>query len=253
MSAKTQVQNSAAVMLLIWGASSLGAFGPSLASAAALSRRVFTDAAGRLHLDAGDGGTGIASALIAAAAVVATLFILSPLLNVAWLYSLGTPARLSAAIERAVRRYPSALLVTLGLSPALGLSLTIGGLIPWAASHALADASAPTHDLVVILCALPGIVAMAVWATWHDLARARIAGSADSPIAAVISARSHLGARAVLRYVLYAGAALSLAALGLAAVTHLSMGLAVVIGQLFILGRIALRGFFLAGIVSAVR
>ncbi len=253
MSAKTQVQNSAAVMLLIWGASSLSAFGPSLAASSELSRRVFTDAAGRLHLDAGGGGSGITSALIAAAAVVATLFIISPLLNVAWLYSPGAPARLSAAIERAVRRYPAALLVTLALSPALALSIALGGLLPWAASHGRADASAPTHDLVVILCALPGVIATAAWATWHDLARARIAGSADSPLTAVLSARSHLGARSVVRYALYACAALSLAALGLAAVTHLPMGPAVVLGQLFIVGRLALRGFFLAGLVSAVR
>lgn len=253
MSAKTQVKNSAAVMLLIWGASSLSAFGPSLASAPALARRVFADAAGNLHLDAGSGGGSIATALVATAAVVTTLFILSPLLNVAWLYSLGAPARLSVAIERAVRRYPSALLVSLALAPVLVFSAAACGLLPWAASHLLAGASAPKHDLVVILCALPGVLATAAWATWHDLARARIAGSADSPVAAVLSARSHLGARAVLRYALYGIAALALASLGLAAVTHLPMGPAVVVGQLFILGRIALRGFFLAGLVSAVR
>ncbi|MBW2460783.1 MAG: hypothetical protein JRH11_03995 [Deltaproteobacteria bacterium] len=253
MSAKTQVTNSAAVMLLIWGASSLSAFGPSLASAPALSRRVFTDAAGHLHLDASSGGSSIATALIAAAAVVTTLFILSPLLNVAWLYSLGAPVRLSVAIERAVRRYPSALLVSLALCPVLFFSVAVGGVLPWAASHLLAEASAPQHDLLVISCALPGVLATAAWATWHDLARARIAGSADSAVAAVLSARSHLGARAVLRYALYGLAALTLAALGLAAVTHLSMGPAVVLGQLFIVGRIALRGFFLAGLVSAVR
>lgn len=248
-----QVLGSSAVMLVVWAVSTLGAFGPALAGAGSLSRRIFIGPGGRLHLEATAGSSGMVATVIAAAAILGGTLLLSPVLNIAWLHALASPGRLATAVERGVRCYPAALLVTLALTPALALALALGAGLPWATAHALSDAAAPTREVAILFAAVPGLAALAIWATWHELARARIAGSGDGPLGAVLAVRRALRPGSVARYVAYFAAAGLLGATGLAATTHLSTASAVAIGQIFIVARVALRGFFLAGLLPAVR
>jgi hypothetical protein len=143
-----------------------------------------------------------------------------------------------------------AVVATLALSPLFVLSLALGGAGVAAADAALREAAEPTHDLALCAASVPGLLALAVWATWHDLARARVAVGSEGGVGAVLGAWGLLGPRAVARYVGFFVLSIGVLWTGVWATGSVAGGSALVLGQMLVWLRLGVRGLYLAGLVA---
>jgi hypothetical protein len=240
------------VMFVIWVATAIISVGPTLAASAALTPAAGADPSGGLVLEAivAAGGTNRAAGVAMFFALL-SLAVASPGLSVAWLSALARPASLSQSLASGARRYFPAVRATLFLVPLLLIAVGVMGGLSWGADQFLEDASAPTHDVGVLLATLPGLLLMAVWATWHDLARVRIAESSEGGFRAVTGALRHLGVGTVARYTAFFVVAGLISVVGVAVTGGVGSSLAVIAGQLFILARLTVRGLYLSSLVAA--
>jgi hypothetical protein len=142
--------------------------------------------------------------------VSATLWLLAPWLQMAWLTSLSALHGPARALRSAWSLYFRAIIAT--------LLVVIGGalaLLPWAglayAVHTFCEdrVNDRVHDLSVAIALGPALIVLLISATWHDLARARClsTGAFRSVLAA---ARDALRPSVLARYLAWGGAGLLL-------------------------------------------
>jgi len=240
------------IILVLWVVSIVAALAPTLIATSGLSVAPGPDAAGALLIEtAADARNTLGPSVLALLGGLALLWLASPLMSVAWLRALSMPQSLTRSLSWGAQRYLSAVASSLALLPLLliAVAIVVGAVL--GIDAALEDASAPTRDLWMLLATLPGLLALAVWAAWHDVARARIATGTEPGLSATLGALRGLGVGSVGRYALFFVAGLLLVGGGVVATTGLGSAGALVIGQLFVLGRFGLRGVYLAGLVRA--
>ena len=205
---------------------------------------------------------GSARGVLANVALVALLlsFLLGPLLQMTWLAALLRRRRLPEALADGARRYFSALGVSLALSPLLLLTglLLVG--VPSGVS--LLVKTLPndrTHDLALLAACLPGCLSAALWATWHDLARASLARGASIPAAVLRGASACFSPGAVPAYLAWLAVGSALGIAGHLLGSALDVGGApatvgvLVVTQLLALGRTFVRARWLAAALHRVR
>ena len=146
---------------------------------------------------------------------VATLLLglaLGPLLQMTWLAALLRPRPLRDALAQGARHYLPAFAITLALAPLLLLALVALVTGPALAGH-LVDAtpSDRTHDLATLAGYAPALLLAALWALWHDLARASLARGARPLAALVRGALACARPSALPAYLLWLGIGASLA------------------------------------------
>jgi hypothetical protein len=157
----------------------------------------------------------------------------------------------SEALSIGARRYFSAVTATLCLCPVLVIALALAGAGAVGADAALSDATEPAHDLAMVLATTPGFVLLAVWATWHDLARARVATGGGGGVAAVFGAVPALRLSAVGRYVAFFALSVTVAGVGVWATAIVGGHGALLLGQMVVCLRLSVRGLYLARLVRA--
>jgi hypothetical protein len=201
-----------------------------------------------------DRGDALGALGVATLATLGLAAALGPLLSQAWIASFASEARLTAALAEGARRYFPAVRVSLILGPALALALGIAAVVPVAVALALDGAMTDRGlDLLAMAATLPGLVLLAVWATWHDLARAALGGG--EALRARDAVRAGLRALSLGALASYAGLfLLGLALVGLAQVVALELDgvAATLLGQLLVLARLATRGAWLANACARV-
>lgn len=112
------------------------------------------------------------SGIVSLGLSLATSLLLGPLLHMSWLAALDAPVTLGAALGRGAARAGRAALVSLVVGAAgLGACAVLGGLV-YLLHGALETASARTHDLTLLVAAMPVLGAALLVHVWHDLARA---------------------------------------------------------------------------------
>jgi hypothetical protein len=185
---------------------------------------------------------------------------LAPLLQMAWLAALLRRTPLRDALAFGARRYGAALGVSLALLPALLIALGMVVLGPALLARLVRDTpNDRTHDLVVLAGLVPGLLLLALWAVWHDLARASLARGCGLPSALVRGALACARPSAVAAYLgwLGLGAMLAVAAQLIGGWLDRSGLLAalsaLVVTQLLGLARTFIRGRWLAAALDRVR
>jgi hypothetical protein len=139
--------------------------------------------------------------------------VLAPLLQMAWLAALLRPTPVRDALAFGARRYRAALGVSLALLPALVLALGVLVLGPALLARVVRDTpNDRTHDLAVLAGLVPGLLLLALWALWHDLARASLARGGALPSALVRSALACARPSALAAYLGWLGLGTILAA-----------------------------------------
>ncbi len=187
------------------------------------------------------------------------LWLLSPLLQMAWLGALASHRTAGEALSFGASRYARAVVVSLWMTIPLA-AVVLALVVPPAVGH-LALASSPNervHDLVVLALLVPGAFLLLVWCAWHDMARAALASGHDRPRDAVRASLGRLGAPAVLSYAGWTGLAALLAVGGHALGAWLDGSggfealLALVLLQVLALSRVACRGAWLGAALDRV-
>lgn len=205
---------------------------------------------------------GGAWGMLANVTLVALLLtsLLSPLLQMMWLAALLRRRRLPEALAEGARRYTSALGVSLALAPLLLLAALLLVGVPGLVSLAVKTvANDRTHDLALLAACLPACLCAAVWATWHDLARASLARGASVPAAVIRGAGACFSSSAVPAYTawLTVGAAIGVTAPLLGGLLDVGGPLAtlgvLVVTQLLALARTFVRARWLAEALDRVR
>lgn len=268
--AMQRVRGASVTTFAVYVCGALVALVPALPLARSLEHSV-TDhplGSGALY---GPGGTwlmeaftelGSAWGVLANVTLVAFLLtlLLSPLLQMMWLAALLRRRRLPEALADGARRYLSAIGVSLALSPLLLLAALLLAGVP--AVVTLMVKTLPndrTHDLALLAACLPACLCAAVWATWHDLARASLARGASIPAAVLRGAGACFSWSAVPAYTgwLTVGATLAVTAQLLGGLLDLGGPLAtlgvLVVTQLLALTRTFVRARWLADALHRVR
>lgn len=265
-----RVRGAAVTTFAIYVCEALLALLPAVPLASALERAVGDHPAGSGALYA-PGGTwlmeaiaevGAAWAAVAGVTLVAMLLsaLLGPLLQMAWLAALLRRTRLADALSQGARRYFAAIGVSVCLLPLLvlaALALVAGPML-----IALAVENTPSdraHDLVLLAACVPALLLAALWATWHDLARASLARGGGVFSAVLRGAVATFERSAVPAYVgwLALGSVVGLGAHLLGAALDVGGTLAstgvLVLTQLLALGRTFVRARWLAAALDRVR
>jgi hypothetical protein len=246
-----RLRTALSMILLAWIVLAAAAASPAMIASSALST-YGPDRGGALLIESLiESGKVVRASWVAFASPLLLLLLAAPLLSVAWLRALGRREPLRESLAHGARRYGSAVLSSLVLVPVLAVALVLAGAIPAGVGALLDGADVRTSDLCALLATLPGLAALALWAAWHDLARARLATTSESWLGATMGAFRWVRPRAVLRYALFFVVGLGLAVGGVVVTGMVPSALAVVLGQVFVLARLAVRGLYLAGLVRA--
>jgi hypothetical protein len=195
-------------------------------------------------------GVGVLAGLVVAFLV----WVLSPLLQMAWLDALSRPVTVADAIAFGTSQYLRAVGVTAILCFPLAV-VCIATVVPPVLAHlALADhPNARTHDFVLLMLAFPGFFLWLAWCAWHDLARAALLRT-DRPIDAVRVAFGRLGARAFGVYLVWTTLAGAIALLAHIIGVEVGSGVGLVLLlQPLALARVACRAAWLADATDRTR
>lgn len=265
-----RVRGAAVTTFAVYVCGTLLALAPAAPLSAALTRAVadHPDGSGALYAPGGAwlmeafAELGTAWAVIANVTLVTLLLslVLGPLLQMAWLAALLRRRRLSEALAEGARRYFSAIGISIVLVPLLGLALLLLIAVPGVASLTVKTAASDrTHDLVLLLACLPALAVAALWATWHDLARASLARGGGVVSAVIRGGLATFERRAIPAYVawLALGSALGLVAHTLGGVLDIGGTIAsatvLFVTQLLALSRTFVRARWLAAALDRVR
>lgn len=202
--------------------------------------------------------TGVFATLAWLAALFATA-VLTPWLFGTWVSALAAPRTLRDAIVEGARAYLRVLLVTLFLLLVFAGTAIAAALLPVGAHFALGGSpNVRTHDLVVLASLVPGAILLAGWAAWYDLARARAALVAESPLASFRFGARALGATTVGAWFFWFALGLAILWLGwrfAAAVDgagELRIAAVFAVTQIAALLRTFVRARWLAGVAARV-
>jgi len=205
---------------------------------------------------------GGAWAVLANVTVITLLLslMLGPLLQMTWLAALLRRRRLADALSEGARRYFLAIGVSIALSPLLGLALLLLVAVPGLVGLAVASTpSDRTHDLALLAACTPALAIAALWATWHDLARASLARGGGVLSAVIRGALATFQRSAVPAYLswLALGALVGIAAQILGGALDVGGTLAslcvLLVTQLLALLRTFVRARWLAAALERVR
>jgi len=205
---------------------------------------------------------GGAWAVLANVTVITLLLslMLGPLLQMTWLAALLRRQKLAEALAAGARRYFSAIGVSIALSPPLGLALLLLVAVPGLVGLAVASTpSDRTHDLALLAACTPALAIAALWATWHDLARASLARGGGVLSAVIRGALATFQRSAVPAYLswLALGALVGIAAQILGGALDVGGTLAslcvLLVTQLLALLRTFVRARWLAAALERVR
>jgi hypothetical protein len=268
--ALARVRGAAVTTFAVYVCGALLALLPAVPLASALERAVADHPAGSSALYE-PGGNWLMEAVASAGAAwsaigkvtlvaMALSLLLGPLLQMAWLAALLRRRRLADSLAEGARRYFAAIGLSLALAPLLALAGL--ALVAMPSVVALAVKNTPsdrTHDLALLAACVPALLLAAVWATWHDLARASLArggGVLSAVLRGGIATFERSAMPAYLAW-LALGSALGLATYALGGALDVGGALAsatvLLVTQLLSLTRTFVRARWLAAALDRVR
>jgi len=210
-SSLARLRTAAPATFAVYVCQTLLALAPAWPLARAVERSLATHPLGSDALDAPGGlwrletlaalsDTAAPLADVTLIAVLLTLAV-APLLQMTWLAALLRRMPLREALALGARRYAAAVGVSVALLPVLLVALGTLALVPAMLSRLVTQTpSDRTHDLVVLGGLVPGLVLLAFWGLWHDLARASLARSGRSLSAVLRGAQACLPPRTLPTY-----------------------------------------------------
>ncbi|MBK8168925.1 MAG: hypothetical protein IPK60_01115 [Sandaracinaceae bacterium] len=190
---------------------------------------------------------------LALATLAGFAFVVSPLMQMAWLNALSRKRAVADSVALSIRQLGAAVRVSILLSPLLLLGVLVCSISGVVAGKLLSSTNERTHDIALFCALLPGVLLMLHWSAVHDLARAALAAGHTRARQAVARAlRRSLGAFPI--YLLVLAAILALTYFGFLFGARLDQphsGLFVlIVQQLLAFLCVATRGLWLA---SALR
>ena len=188
-------------------------------------------------------GHGLYLVLQAIAIVGATAIVGVPL-QLAWLFALNGEPGVFKATRCGLQRIPAALGVSaLSLIPLLA-AVGLLAALPATVSALIGSTNPQHHDVAVALSLLPGVAMLALWATWHDIARAAVVHGSSAWAAMMRARRGLLGS--TIGYAILKLLALALLIAGHQALMRLVPVLGLLISQSIALAITLLRALWLA-------
>lgn len=264
-----RVRGASVATFAVYVCGALLALAPAMPLASALERAVADHPAGSGALYEPGGiwlmeafaELGSAWAVLANVTLVALLLSLAlgPLLQMTWLAALLRRQKLAEALAAGAKRYFRAIGVSIALSPVFGFALLLLVAGPGLVALLVRDTpSDRTHDLALLAASVPALLMGALWATWHDLARASLARGGGVLSAVIRGGSATFQRSAVLTYLawLALGSALGVTAHLLGGVLDVGGALpslsVLLVTQLLSLGRAFVRARWLAGALERV-
>lgn len=199
-----RLRHAIAMTFWIYVVTTLVALVPTLAGLSTLSLPGAADYAGGAGMLEAfeEAKSGITATTVVTILLAGLMWLLSPLLQMAWLSALERPRSVSQSLGLGAQRYLRAVAVSLVMAVPLLVAVVLLAAPPVIGHLVLADhPNARTHDLVVAALVAPGLFLVATWAAWHDVARAELAAGRSRPLDAVRAAWRHLHGRTIGLYV----------------------------------------------------